>query len=141
MKVLFSICLTILFCNAYAQKTYDLTISIPNLKNTKGEVHLSVYSSKNKAAFTKIGQEFRVLDFKSAGAKSKYVVKDLPEGEYAIAIYHDENGDKKCNTNFIGIPKEGYGFTRIVKLRSQPKFDDSMIVLNKNTSVAINLIY
>jgi len=140
MKVLSTIILFALFLNANVQ-TYDLTITVPNIKNTKGGIHVSVYSSKNKQEFTKIGKEFRVLDFKAGGVSGKYVIKDLPEGEYAIAIYHDENGDKKCNTNLIGIPKEGYGFTRIAKLFSSPKFDDSKILVNKDMTMPINLIY
>lgn len=140
MKVLSTIILSALFFNANV-KTYDLTITIPNIKNTKGGIHMAVYSSKNKEAFTKIGQEFKVIDFKAGGAAGKYVIKDLPEGEYAIAIYHDENGDKKCNTNLIGIPKEGYGFTRITKLFSAPKFDDAKVVVNKDVIVPISLIY
>lgn len=140
MKVLTTIFLAALIGNVNI-KTYDLTITIPNIKNTSGGVHVSVYSSKNKASFTKIGQEFKVLDFKAEGVNGKYVIKNLPEGEYAIAIYHDENGDKKCNTNMIGIPKEGYGFTRLDKIWSLPKFDDCKVLLNKNLSVPINLIY
>jgi uncharacterized protein (DUF2141 family) len=140
MKVLLTVFLAALMGNSNI-KTYDLTITIPNIKNTSGGVHVSVYSSKNKASFTKIGQEFKVLDFKAEGATGKYIIKNLPEGEYAIAIYHDENGDKKCNTNMIGIPKEGYGFTRLDKIWSLPKFDDCKVLLNKNLSVPINLIY
>jgi uncharacterized protein (DUF2141 family) len=140
MKVLSTIILSALFLNATVP-TYDLTFTIPNIKNTKGGIHVSIYSSKNKSEFTKIGKEFKVLEFKTEGFSGKYVIKDLPEGEYAIAIYHDENGDKKCNTNMIGIPIEGYGFTRIQKLYSSPKFDDAKILLNKNSSVPIYLIY
>ena len=140
MKVVLTFFLAALIGNAN-MKTYDLTITIPNIKNTNGGVHVSVYSSKNKASFTKIGQEFKALDFKTEGATGKYIIKNLPEGEYAIAIYHDENGDKKCNTNMIGIPKEGYGFTRLDKIWSIPKFDDCKVILNKNLSVPINLIY
>jgi uncharacterized protein (DUF2141 family) len=140
MKALSTIILSAFFFNANV-RTYDLTITIPNIKNTKGGVHVAVFSSKNKEEFTKIGKEFKVLDFKAEAVSGKYVIKDLPEGEYAIAIYHDENGDKKCNTNLIGIPIEGYGFTRIAKLFSSPKFDDSKILVNKNISVPINLIY
>ena len=34
----------------------------------------------------------------------------LPHGDYAIAVIHDENGNKKLDT-FAGIPKEGFGFS------------------------------
>ncbi len=140
MKVLSMFFLAALISNVNV-KTYDLTITIPNIKNTNGGVHVSVYSSTNKASFTKIGQEYKVLDFKAEGVNGKYIIKNLPEGEYAIAIYHDENGDKKCNTNMIGIPTEGFGFTRLEKIWSIPKFDDCKLLLNKDLSVSIHVIY
>jgi len=140
MKTVVTILFLVLFTTGFAQ-TYDLTIKIPNVTNAKGSIHVSVYDSKNKTSFTKIGKEYRVLDFKNQGTKGKYVIKDLPEGEYAIALYHDENDDKKCNTNMIGIPTEGYGFTNLEKIWSIPKFDDCKILLNKKLSVMITLIY
>jgi uncharacterized protein (DUF2141 family) len=35
----------------------------------------------------------------------------LPPGGYALAVIHDENGNKKLDT-FAGIPREGFGFSR-----------------------------
>lgn len=35
----------------------------------------------------------------------------LPHGDYAVAVIHDENGNKKLDT-FAGIPREGFGFSR-----------------------------
>lgn len=140
MKVLLLTCLSIIFFNVYAQAC-DLTITIPNVKNSKGFIHVAVFSGKHKDDFTKIGKEYKVIDFKTEDAKGKYIVKDLPEGEYAIAVFHDENGDKKCNTNLLGIPKEGYGFSRIDKLRAQPNFETSKILIKKNTTIEITLIF
>ena len=66
MKVLSTFFLAALIGNANI-KTYDLTITIPNIKNTNGGVHVSVYSSKNKASFTKIGQQFKVWTSRQRG--------------------------------------------------------------------------
>lgn len=35
----------------------------------------------------------------------------LPVGDYALAVIHDENGNRKLDT-FAGIPREGFGFSR-----------------------------
>jgi uncharacterized protein (DUF2141 family) len=32
-------------------------------------------------------------------------------GYYAVALFHDENDDHHLNTNALGIPTEGYGFS------------------------------
>jgi uncharacterized protein (DUF2141 family) len=41
---------------------------------------------------------------------------DMPPGGYAIAIVHDENGNRKLDT-FVGIPREGVGFSRNPPIR------------------------
>lgn len=37
--------------------------------------------------------------------------EDIPPGTYAIAVIHDENMNGKLDTNWLGIPTEGYGFS------------------------------
>ncbi len=41
--------------------------------------------------------------------KMTIVVNDLPEGEYAVLVYQDLDGNGKLDTNLIGIPKEPWG--------------------------------
>jgi uncharacterized protein (DUF2141 family) len=36
---------------------------------------------------------------------------DIPPGTYAIAVIHDENSHGKLDTNRLGVPTEGYGFS------------------------------
>lgn len=43
----------------------------------------------------------------------------LPRGDYAVAVIHDENGNAKLDT-FMGIPKEGFGFSRNPPIRFGP---------------------
>ena len=40
------------------------------------------------------------------------MVKDLPPGRYAIAVFQDLNGNGKLDQSFFGVPKEPYGFSR-----------------------------
>ena len=39
------------------------------------------------------------------------VFKDIPPGEYAISVIHDANSNGKLDKNFLGIPREGFGFS------------------------------
>ena len=43
----------------------------------------------------------------------------LPRGDYAVAVIHDENDNKKLDT-FAGIPKKGFGFSRNPAIRFGP---------------------
>ena len=72
----------------------------------------------------------------------KYTFKDLPVGKYALAIYHDENNDKKCNKNFFGIPTEAYCFSRNYRpIMSVPKFKDCYIDLKSDRAISIKMVY
>ena len=69
------------------------------------------------------------------------IISDLPKGEYAISLYHDENSDNECNRNFLGIPKEGYGFSNNVKPKfSAPTFEDCKFSLSSDRTIDIKLI-
>ena len=50
-----------------------------------------------------------------ANGQAIAVVKDLPPGRYAIAVFQDLNGNGKLDASFFGVPKEPYGFSRDVE--------------------------
>jgi uncharacterized protein (DUF2141 family) len=45
--------------------------------------------------------------------------ENLPSGTYALALIHDENGNGKLDT-MMGIPKEGFGFSKNPAIRFGP---------------------
>jgi uncharacterized protein (DUF2141 family) len=54
----------------------------------------------------------------------------LPAGRFAISVFHDADGDKALSTNFLGIPKEAYGFSRNAKgLFGPPSFKHAAVQL------------
>ena len=47
----------------------------------------------------------------------------IPIGRYALSVFHDENANSKLDT-LVGIPKEGFGFSRNPVVRfGPPRFD------------------
>lgn len=66
------------------------------------------------------------------GKKASYKFKDVPPGVYAIAVLHDENKNGKMETNFLGIPKEGWGASRNPRPTvGAPDFDDAKFTVKK----------
>ena len=135
----------VILCVAFWSQTVftqscDLTISIPNLKSQTGEIQIGVYNKKE--TFPKVDEQFRVIFIDIRNFTGTYTIKDLPAGEYAVALMHDENSDRICNTNLLGIPKEGYGFSNNIRpVLSAPSFSECKIDLNRNMSITIKLIY
>jgi len=67
-------------------------------------------------------------------------VIDLPEGMYAIALFIDVNKNLKIDKNFLGIPKEQFGFSNNAMGRlSAPSFEQAMFQVSGNTIQNINL--
>lgn len=104
-----------------AAKPAGVEVRIERLRNERGTVHLCLTArpatfpdcARDPAAVT------RTVPARSAGEISFGAVAP---GAYALAIFHDENGNKKLDT-FLGIPREGFGFSRNPAVRfGPPKF-------------------
>jgi uncharacterized protein (DUF2141 family) len=84
----------------------DLQITIKNIKETRG--HLMVGLFDNEESFPKTAAVGQVV---AVTADSALVVfSDLRSASYAISVVHDANSNGKLDTNFLGIPKEGFAF-------------------------------
>jgi uncharacterized protein (DUF2141 family) len=65
---------------------------------------------------------------------------DLPIGTYAIGVFHDVNGNNSLDTNFLGIPKEQYGFGNdATGSFGPPSFNDAAITVSKDATHTIIL--
>lgn len=68
-------------------------------------------------------------------------LKDIPPGTWAVLAYQDENENGELDRNFIGMPRENYGFSRNAAGRfGPPGFDDAAIEVREgSTAAAIRL--
>lgn len=105
-----------------------LKVKVKNIRHNQGKIYLAVYDKEE--SFMKdvfVIESIRVNSLHELGIEIK-----LPQGKYAISIFHDVNGNDELNTNFIGIPKEPYGFSNNPKIRfGPPAFNQSAFELVK----------
>ena len=87
--------------------TATLTVALDNLQ-PKGAVMAALYSNAGDYA-ADTNARFGRVDV--TGAQATITFADLPEGEYAIKMFHDLNGDGKMNTNPFGMPVEPFAFS------------------------------
>jgi uncharacterized protein (DUF2141 family) len=71
------------------------------------------------------------------------MLRDIPPGSYAAAIFHDVYGDHKLHRNSLGMPTVGYGFSNNPVVRNgPPKYGDCVfIVAGPHTSIKIKMNY
>ncbi len=109
--------LVLLICpillTAYKQQVKGIRVEITGLRNNNGYVLVSVFKEGNGFP-DQAEKAVRKAKLGINNRKAAIVFNDIQPGQYAISILHDENGDQKMNTNGLGIPKEGYGFSNNV---------------------------
>jgi uncharacterized protein (DUF2141 family) len=88
-----------------------LKIEIIGIRSTKGKILVNLFSTaKGFPTNPKYAYRTAELEIKEGG-KAYVEFADLPYGDYAVAVLHDENDNKKMDYNFLGMPKEGYCFS------------------------------
>lgn len=119
--------------------THTLTVTIDNIKNMEGTLEVGLFNEKGR--FLEEGQAFKSISVDVENGTETFVFKDLPKGDYAISLYHDENANGTCDRNFFGIPKEPYAFSNNFKPKfSPPTFKDCQFKLTEDKSMKIELI-
>jgi len=112
LKKIYLFLTLIIFCNFSAiAGTGKLKIEIIGIRSTKGKVLVNLFSTaKGFPTNPKYAYRTAELDIREGG-KAYVEFTDLPYGDYAVAVLHDENDNKKMDYNFLGMPKEGYCFS------------------------------
>lgn len=105
----------------------SLTIDVSGVKERKGKLQVALYNSAKDFPETK-PYRGEVLNI-TADNKLQVIFKDLPPGNYAVAVYHDKNSNGKLDKNLLGIPVEDYGFSNDARgtRLSAPSFDDTKL--------------
>ncbi|MDX2052710.1 MAG: DUF2141 domain-containing protein [Polyangiaceae bacterium] len=116
----------------------EISVSV-SPRNRKGALACALYASP-KGFPGAIGSA-RATERKAIPAgEVRCTFAGLPKGTYAVAVVHDENGNGKLDTNFLGMPTEGWGTTNNVKpLMSAPTFEDSKVKLPEHKRLALRV--
>lgn len=116
----------------FAQKSMnqDVIVKITNIDNDSGKIYVALYNSE--ATF--LDKNFKATISKIENNSSEVVFKNVPNGIYAISLFHDENDNNKLDSNFIGIPKEDYACSNNARgFMGPPKWKDAKFEIKNNS--------
>ncbi|MGB0885698.1 MAG: DUF2141 domain-containing protein [Chitinophagales bacterium] len=129
-----------IFSESKAQENHSLTVNISNIKDNVGLIHLAIYRPDDNFPYE--GGAFREYNTKAIKGSTVYVMENLPAGDYAVTMFHDENQSGECETNFIGFPLEGYCFSRNFKVfLSAPPFSKCGFTLDEDKAIDVKMRY
>jgi uncharacterized protein (DUF2141 family) len=119
-------------------KTHKLSIHISGISKIKGSLFIAIFRATDD--FPVFGKQFKGIVKEVEGKTQNYNFDNLPEGEYALAIYQDENRNKILDKNLLGIPTEIYGFSNNARRNfSAPSFQEAKFKLNKDLQQTVFL--
>ncbi len=117
-----------------------LEVSIHDAKSDQGKIRVLVFSSE-KGFPDQPEMAIRSYSFPSKEKSYKFRIEDLPIGNYAVSVIHDEDEDGSLTTNLVGYPTEKFGFSNNPKVYlAPPSFDKAAFELSSETKhLRINL--
>ncbi len=144
----------------------DLTIDVSGLRNFKGRVVLMLWiESEHNSSFPDPSRvQFRderpgdlSCDFSQAALCRRaieslqnltvsYTFTDIPQGDYAAFVFHDENGNNVFDTGLFHRPLEGRGFSNVLPDDLNPvaariTFHRAHFTVNMSKRIVIGLRY
>ena len=122
-------------------QTSSVKVKVTKVSSKKGEIFAALFSS-DKGFPEDPNAAYKVARATPVNGTALLEFTNVPKGTYAIALFHDTNGDGELNTNMIGIPKEGYGVSNNVKnLFSGPGYKQCTFQHTSETSLTIIMRY
>ena len=123
----------------------ELVINLSDQKKA-GTLMLAIYNNAEAFEVSVIKEKrsevgvFKGLELYLEPKDSMRLSIEIPDGEYAIAFFIDANGNKKLDKNFLGIPKEQFGFSNnAMGTLSAPSFEQAKFKVTGNTVQNIKL--
>jgi uncharacterized protein (DUF2141 family) len=118
-------------------------VTILNIRNGIGTVDCALFDSPNGFPRDVMSSAMRVVVMKVPNTRARCDFEGLHAGTYALVVLHDENMNGKIDTNWLGVPKEGYGFSNDAKAAFRtPSFSNASFVYDgKTLDLTITLRY
>ena len=124
--------------SAQPQSRSKLHVVVEGAKNDRGNIVLAIFN--NQQDFTR--KPYREKNIATLDAARGIIFNDLPDGDYAVVIFHDENANEMLDRNFLGVPKEGIAFSNNLPVKfSLPEFNEAKVALRGHSAIKITLNY
>jgi outer membrane protein len=113
----------------------EIRVSLDNPPGT-GTVVALLFDSPD--AFADLRDPLQTLVLPANGQAAAFP-GDLPPGDYAVMVFHDENGNGELDKNFIGIPREPLGFSNRYWAKGPPTFSGASFTVTADEDVPVDV--
>lgn len=115
----------------------ELHIEITGLNPDQGDVRFQVLDAET---WETAARPIAAVSARVTRSTMRFVLRDLRPGKLAVRMFQDEDGNGQLDTNLLGIPTEGWGFSGKGGSLGAPSFEDAAFILpatGATTTIAI----
>lgn len=118
-------------------------VKILDIKNSTGAVACALFESSDGFPYEYLRSATRIMFIKVRDRQARCDFEGIPPGTYALAVVHDENLNGQIDTNWMKVPKEGYGFSNdAIAVFGAPSFSAASFSYDgQNLDLTISLNY
>lgn len=115
---------------------------VTGLRNNEGQVRCSVFKSEEGFPSNPENAILKI-SVRPENNEALFVFKDLVEGDYAMALLHDEDENGEMRTNFIGLPREGWAVSNNAPPRmfGAPSFESALKSWERDERATVKMRY
>ena len=126
--------------SAFAQGSGStVTINVTGFEHTRGTLIACLWTQSDGFPTCQKSDTARKQTVRITGNGMSVRFTNVPRGSYAVSVQHDEDGNGKLKTNFIGMPKEGVGISN--NPGGIPRWSRSQFQVNSDTAINVTLRY
>ncbi len=138
MTVKHGLFLLLMVCGLLSQAQHRVEIVVTGVRDTTGVIMVALFSGSD--TFLKKPTDGKFV--RAENGRAVAVFEGQPAGAYAVSIIHDANRNRKLDTNFLGIPREGFGFSNdAMGTFGPPSFEKARFNVTEPVSIHIKTRY
>lgn len=122
--------------SAQSNGVSQLVIEVAGIESNDGAVIVSVFDSESDWLKDAVYSEILTI----SGKRASGVFANVPYGEYAVSVFHDENSNSELDSDLMRIPTEPYGFSNNAKASFGPATWQDSKFLIESESVLVSIV-
>jgi len=129
---------TALFCVNLSAQSEELTVKVTGIKKNKGEIACALFKTPEGFPMDLSKPQLIWMAADSGEVNCKFT--ELTPGDYSLSVAHDENGNKKVDTNFVGMPTEAWGVSNNIRpLMRAPRWQEAQFTVSSGQNKSLNI--
>ena len=130
-----------LVMSCQAASAAEVTVTVDRIHSAAGKIYVTLWGDNEN--WLEEDKSLQNVGVEAEAGKVTVTLHGVTPGRYAITTFHDENDNGEMDFSLLGLPEEGYAFSRDVRpFLSAPSFNSCAFDVGiDDTALTIHMVY